>query len=204
MSSVAPRPTRRAELTRRRILDATRELLESRGGASWSMDEVAARADLTRMTVYRYFPSRTKLLLATVRHVDTEEDARGRFAVVHHCRSGAEALDRWVEVWVNYVPRIHRLAQALLVARASDQAAAAAWRDRTEFLRDGCKRIVAWLRKDGMLASELDVETGADLMWVLVSVQVWDALTQERSWTPERYGAHLRLLLRAALLRTEQ
>jgi hypothetical protein len=70
-----------------------------------------------------------------------------------------------------------------------------------DHLRDGCRRIVAWLHDDGLLASELDVDTAADLMWVLVSVQVWDALTQGRSWGPERYRAHLRRVVRSALLR---
>jgi AcrR family transcriptional regulator len=200
MSSTASGPGRRSTSTRRRILEGSRAILESRGGSAWSVDEVAREADLTRMTVYRYFPSRTELLLATVRHVDAEEDVAGRFAVVGECHSGPEALDRWVQIWVDYVPRVHRLAQALLAARASDPAAAAAWDDRMAFLRDGCRRIVSWLEKDGLLARELDIETATDLMWALVSIQVWDALTEERSWTPERYGAQLRSLLRAVLL----
>ncbi len=40
-----------------------------------------------------------------------------------------ELLDRSVEVWGNYIPEIYGLAKALLIARETDDATAAAWDD---------------------------------------------------------------------------
>jgi AcrR family transcriptional regulator len=176
-------------------MDATRTLLETRGGGPWTMDEVAAAAGVTRMTAYRHFGSRSELLLATVRHVDVEEDATGRFAMLANAPSAADAVERWVDIWTEYVPRIHRLAQALLAARAQDPAAAEAWADRMAFLRDGCRRIVTRLDREGRLAAGLDVEQAADLMWAVASIQLWDALTVERGWTAEQYRTHIKRLL---------
>jgi AcrR family transcriptional regulator len=48
--------------TRQRILLAARDLLVSRGVRRVSMDEVAAAAGVTRMTVYRYFGDRESLV----------------------------------------------------------------------------------------------------------------------------------------------
>ena len=59
--------TRRASAaaqTRRRIIDATRELHSERGIAATSWDEIAARAGVGVGTVYRHFPSLDELIPA--------------------------------------------------------------------------------------------------------------------------------------------
>src|ERR687885_370284 len=68
---MSPRPyqrTRRAaaaEETRARVLAAARELLGASGGLTgFSLDAVAAAADVARMTVYYQFDSRRGLLEA--------------------------------------------------------------------------------------------------------------------------------------------
>jgi AcrR family transcriptional regulator len=59
--------TRRASAaaqTRRRIIDATRELHGEQGIAATSWDDIAARAGVGVGTVYRYFPSLDELIPA--------------------------------------------------------------------------------------------------------------------------------------------
>jgi AcrR family transcriptional regulator len=53
-----------AAQTRRRIIDATRELHTERGIAATSWDEIAARAGVGVGTVYRHFPSLDELIPA--------------------------------------------------------------------------------------------------------------------------------------------
>ncbi len=55
--------------TRQRILVAARDLLVARGVRRVSMDEVAAAAGVTRMTVYRYFGDRESLVEAAFLHL---------------------------------------------------------------------------------------------------------------------------------------
>jgi AcrR family transcriptional regulator len=63
----AYRQTSRAEATRRtreRILDATDELFQGDSGAALTLEQVAAGADTTVMTVLRHFGSRDGLIAA--------------------------------------------------------------------------------------------------------------------------------------------
>jgi AcrR family transcriptional regulator len=67
------RPAQRRR-TRRAILDATAELLRS--GTEPSVNEVALAADVSRRTVYLYYPSLDQLFLdATVGILNTDVDA---------------------------------------------------------------------------------------------------------------------------------
>lgn len=58
---------RHAEATRNAILQAARELLLQRRNTDFSIQEVADRAGMAHRTVYRYFPTRQELVIATAR-----------------------------------------------------------------------------------------------------------------------------------------
>jgi AcrR family transcriptional regulator len=193
MSTPATRSTQQA------ILEACRSVVEEARPQSWTMEDVAERAGVTRMTVYRHFSSRAQLLVATVRHVDEVERVRERFASVGDSPDPRRALSRWVEVWVAYIPHVHRLALALLAARHSDVAAAEAWDDRMASLREGVGLIIAWLDREGILRPDLSIDVATDLMWAIASVQVWDALTRDRGWSSDRYRTHIEAALRSTL-----
>lgn len=49
---------------RKAILTAARELIQERGGPSFSVDELASRADVARRTVFNHFPSLDDVLVA--------------------------------------------------------------------------------------------------------------------------------------------
>lgn len=191
--------TPKTERTRKAILESARRLIEQAGPDQWTMEQVADEADVTRMTVYRYFPSRTELLVATVRHVDDVEGAAQRFEDVHQASSGIDALEAWARAWANYIPRIAPVAKALLAARGNDQDAAKAWEDRMAALRQGPAHIVKRLDQDGSLPDELDAATATDVMWAVASVQVWDALTGDRGWSTAKYQSQLSRTLRRIL-----
>lgn len=190
--------TPKAERTRNSILESARRLIEG-NPLQWTMEDVAAAAGVTRMTVYRYFPSRTDLLIETVRHVDEVEGAEKRFAEVLKSASGIEAIEAWTRVWIDYIPHIAPMAKALLSARNHDEAAARAWEDRMAALRRTSLHICKWLESDGTLAEHLSIDSGADLMWAIGSVQVWDALTNERRWPARKVQQHLSSTLTRAL-----
>lgn len=65
----APATTRHAEATRTAILDAAVALFLERHSNAFSVQEVADRAGLTHRTVYRYFPTREDLWVATLQHL---------------------------------------------------------------------------------------------------------------------------------------
>jgi len=51
---------------RARIMSACRELSQARGFHSMSMDDLAARAGVSKRTVYRYFPGKEAVIEATM------------------------------------------------------------------------------------------------------------------------------------------
>jgi hypothetical protein len=131
---------------------------------------------------------------------DADEGSAARFTVLTRCTSGLEALECWVEVWTDYLPRIHPVARALLAARTTEADAAQAWTDRATTLRRSTRRVTQWLHDDGVLARHLTVDTATDLMWALASVPIWEALTEERHWSAERYRRELTTALERILV----
>lgn len=59
--------------TRARLLDAATKHFAERGLRDTSLDDVAAAAGVTRQGLLHYFPSKTDLLLAVLKHRDRED-----------------------------------------------------------------------------------------------------------------------------------
>lgn len=83
-----------------RILAATAEVLARRGTTKLSMAEVAAQADLSRMTVYRFFPSKDELIAAFTRY-ETAQLEKALSAVTSGL-DGTERLDATLRFLVDY------------------------------------------------------------------------------------------------------
>ncbi|MDX1616511.1 MAG: TetR/AcrR family transcriptional regulator [Candidatus Promineifilaceae bacterium] len=189
--------------TRRRILEATWRLMETGPGRGVRMQDIAAAAEVSRQALYLHFASRTDLLIATVQYVDEKLGFNEQMQAVFDAPDSRTALAVFIKFWASYVPQIHGVAGALLAARASDQAAATAWRNRMEGLRRICGWLVDRLAREGQLASEWLPAKAADMLWALISVQLWVGLTVERGWTSEAYATHLSRVARRALLAEE-
>ena len=187
--------------TRTRILGATWRLIEERGGRGVRMRDVADAAGVSRQAVYDHFGSRAELMVATARYGDEvrglEERLRGYRAAV----SGVERLEAFIEFWGNYIPEIHGIARALLAARESDEAVAAAWDDRMRVVQEACRDIVGRLQRDGMLAPGWSPEEAGEMLWSLLSIGNWENLTLERGWPVSRYVTRMQELTRRAFVR---
>ena len=87
--------------TRRRIVDATRELHTEQGIAATSWDDIAARAGVGVGTVYRHFPSLDELIPACGEismQVVALPDPRGVRALFDGIDEPAERVERLVRV----------------------------------------------------------------------------------------------------------
>ena len=116
--------------------------MEERSGRGVRMRDVAGAAGVSRQAVYDHFGSRADLMVATVRHGDEVLGLDGRLRRYRAANGGAERLGAFVEFWGNYVPEIHGIARALLAARETDEAVAAAWDDRMGVVYEACRDIV--------------------------------------------------------------
>ncbi|WP_286800212.1 TetR/AcrR family transcriptional regulator [Oceanicaulis sp. UBA2681] len=189
--------------TRTRILNACHTLLVSDTGASTRMSDIAKAAGLSRQAVYLHFKTRAELLIALTRHIDEVEDVTGRLAPSRAATSGLERLDAYIEAWGGYIPIIYPVARALMAMAPSDEAADLAWTDRMTAMRQGCDAAIHALAADGDLRPELDAQKAADLLWAILSVRNWEALTLSCGWPQAQYLHHMKALTRNYLCSKE-
>jgi hypothetical protein len=102
------------------------------------------------------------------------------------------------------VPEIHGIAMALLAARETDEAVAAAWDDRMGVVYEACRDIVERLHRDGTLASGWSLEEAADVLWTMLSIRSWESLVLERGWPVRRYVGRMQELTKRAFVRGSQ
>ena len=185
--------------TRRRILQATWELIEELG-SSFKLSDVADRGGVSRQAVYLHFGDRAGLLIAVVQYIDETLGLTALAAHIFDAPTGGEALQRMVEVRSDYASKIDPVAQVFDVARYQDEAIAAAWRDRMEFRRVVNRTIIQRIADEGQLAEGWTVDTAADVCYSVTMPGLWRELTRELGWTPEQYAENITRLLRRSLL----
>jgi AcrR family transcriptional regulator len=200
-----PRPYRlgqreaASEQTRARILAAARELLiTSDGFAAFSMDAVARRADVARMTVYHQFGSKIGLLEALCDLLAAGGGMETGMGVAFQQPDPWAALERYVAQFGQLWAADRILTRRLRALAALDPDFAQVIRARDEWRRQGLTvllgRLPGW--------SDAPVEARATMvnaLFTLLSFEFFDTLAgPERelaALAPEVYR-----LARAALL----
>jgi len=198
MSTVAV-PAYGDPVTRKRILDAAWVLLEQRGSGV-RMADIADRAGVSRQAVYLHFRDRVSLFTAVADHIDV---SFGRDRLREHvfgAPSGRESLRRWIETMSWYTAKIEPVTRVLELAAESDEALAAAWRDRMTGRRGHMRRIVERIAADGQLARGWTVEAATELAFTVTLPGPWRVLTGVFGWSTERYAADIARMLERALL----
>lgn len=186
--------------TRTRILQTTVKILEAQGGQGVRMGDIAKATGISRQAVYLHFASRTELLVATTRYLDQQLDVDSRLAASRAATSGVQRLVLFIETWGNYIPEIYGVAKALMLAQTTDEAAAAAWRDRMAAVRDGCRAAVEAIHADHHLATGWTPEQATDALWTLLSVSNWEALTRDCGWSNQQYVERMQQMAARILL----
>lgn len=165
--------------------------MEDQPGHGVRMSDIAKAAGISRQAVYLHFPARADLLIATTRYVDEVLDVDARLEPVRNAATGIERLDLFIALWGEHVQQIYGVARALLSMRETDEAAAAAWDERMNAVRDGCRACIEALDRDQTLSPSWTVETATDMLWAMLSIRTWEQLTMERGWTQKEYVSRL-------------
>ena len=186
---------RSVEAGRERILKAARELLTDDDAEAFSIDAVARRAGVARMTIYNQFESRAGLLEALFDSL-AANGPFGRMADVFRQEDPIAALDEYVAIFGRFWT-MHRGAHRRLRAAAMhDAELAAAIESRNERRRKG---ITEMLRRLGDRARPVVPRTEVvNVLHVLLSFDTFNELAGE-SRTPEDIIPMMRRLTRAVL-----
>ena len=182
---MSPRPYRlgqrqvAADETRARVLAAARTQLARE--TSFSIDAVARRADVARMTVYYQFGSKRGLLEALF-------DLLAARGGLHQLPSAFQqsdpkvALDRLIEIFAHFWSSDRVVMRRLRAMAALDPELDQVLRERSEGLRNGLHVIVSRLPKSGVPIGET-----VDLLFALTSFENFDLLAG-KARTPEEVG----------------
>lgn len=94
-----PSRRRRKEARPQELLDAALDLFVEKGFAATKIDDVAARAGVSKGTVYLYFPSKEELLKAVIRHNLSLTIAQGVDIVAQFEGSTTELMHLVANTW---------------------------------------------------------------------------------------------------------
>jgi AcrR family transcriptional regulator len=187
--------------TRRKIVEAAAKLLLESHGQGVRMADIAKASGVSRQAVYLHFLSRGELMIAAVRHLDDVYGLDERLVAFRAATTGVEILEAFVDFWGNYIPKIYGVAKALMAAREEDEAASAAWDDRMNSVRSGCRQAIETLKREERLRPEWGVEESVDMMWAQLSIENWERLTVDRGWTVEEYVERMKRMMRQVFVR---
>lgn len=185
--------------TRKKILEAASKLLLESNGKGVRMSDIARATGVSRQAVYLHFESRSELMIAAVRYLDDVHGLAERVRRFNETRSGVEKLNEFVEFWGHHVRAIYGVAKALMALRETDDAAAAAWDDRMNSVRAGCRETIDALKRDGALSRDWTEEEAADLLWAMLSIPTWERLTIECGWSDQKYVKRMQEILKRIL-----
>ncbi|MEK8048112.1 TetR/AcrR family transcriptional regulator [Ideonella margarita] len=90
---------RRKDARPQELLDAAMALFVEKGFAATKSEEVAARAGVSKGTLYLYFPSKEELLKAAIRHTLSADIAAGAQMAEAHTGSCSELLQDVMSAW---------------------------------------------------------------------------------------------------------
>ena len=179
---MSPRPYRlgqrqaSTEQTRARIITAARELLMAADGFSgFSIDAVARKADVARMTVYHQFGSKIGLLEALSDSL-AAHGGMEQLADAFRRPEPLDAMDEYLTVFSRFWNSDRLVTRRLRALAALDPDFEQVVRARDERRRQGLRVIVGRLvEKYGRPAAEAFDET-VDVLYTLLSFESFDTL----------------------------
>lgn len=193
------KPKSISDETKHAILEAAWALISERGRTDVAMAEVAARAGVSRQTVFYAFGGRSGLLLAMVRHRDTTTDHVSRLrSIMGEPDPGPETLLRFAGIWLDYLPVIYPVGILLDAASLSDSEAAAAWNDRMiGALLGGFRNLLSAVHKSHPLSGQPD--RLAEAIWALLHPTMYRRLVVECRWSNAQFSRHQLDLVRVVI-----
>jgi AcrR family transcriptional regulator len=178
---------RHADDTRRRIVEATRRLLQHEGYAGMTIEAIAQRAEVSAQSVYAIFKSKTGILIAlldqstfgaeyeevvkqTLTASDPETRLRLAAGVARQIRSAQSAVFDLMRGAGVVAPELARLEQQ---------------RERLRYEKE--KSMITFLRDSGKLRPGVSHQSARDIFWMLSGGDVYRMLVRERRWSPQKY-----------------
>lgn len=168
---------RQAEVTatRQRIVTAARGLFAEEGFHRVSIDEVARRAGVARVTVYQHFGSKLGLLDAVVSDIEVGGDA-GAIVAAANIPDPLEAVRTAMAEGCRFWASAHTLARKLLGLAAVDPETRSVLAGREERRLALITSVVERLATQKLLRAGCSRQRAVDVLYLLTSFEAFDQL----------------------------
>lgn len=160
--------------TRRSIVEAAMQLVAA--GSSPTIDDIAAAADVSRRTVYMYFPSLDQLLVDATLGALSQREVDAAIGEAESEDDPAARLEALVRAVQSMSPEVERLGRSLIRLTVEDGAG----ERRDEASRRGFRRV-EWIEAalEGV-GDEVPMERFDRLVAALTMVIGWEAVIVQR------------------------
>ncbi|MEU7995102.1 TetR/AcrR family transcriptional regulator [Micromonospora sp. NPDC049060] len=195
----------RSRQTRRRILQAAYELFVDQGYGATTLQGVAERAGVSVQTIYFAFGNKPSLLKELVDVTIAGDDEpvptlqRAWFLDAVAADTAEAQLRAHVRGTCEVLQRVAPIMDVLRAAGGQDPSLAGLWQQdsdpRLEVQTAAARSLLA---KPGARA-QLSVEDAADVLFGLLSPELYLLFVRDRGWTPERWQQWAHDTLRAQL-----
>lgn len=192
-SRVGTRREQQARATRRRIVEAAAELFVREGYAATTLDAIAERSGVAVQTVYFHFRNKRTVLKEVVdvaavgddlpvallerpwmARLRAEPDARGAVAI-------------WSQESAAIFARVAPILRIVRDAASSDPDMAEQWETNQQQRRTAHRVLAQHLADRGALRAGMSVQEATDVLFTLISLEVYVLLTVECGWAPSRW-----------------
>lgn len=203
----ASRRAEQARATRRRIIEGARELFLEQGYAATTLDQIAARAGVAVQTVYFHFGNKRTVLKEVMDVLAVGDDAPGPVLdrpwvqQVRDEPDARRALGIWLQNGRAIFGRVAPMLSIVRDAAGADPEMAEQWRTNQHQRYLAHRTLAEILAAKKALRPGLTVQDAADIIFTLLSPEVYLLLTAERGWSPAQWQDWLTGTIAQAVLR---
>jgi AcrR family transcriptional regulator len=182
-----------AVATRRRVVEAAGRLFIEHGYAATTLRQIADGAGVAVQTVYFHFGNKRTVLkeVADVAAVGDDQPValldRPWVDELRTASGGSETVAVWLRTSREIFGRVAPILRIVRDAAGSDPEMAAQWEINQQQRHTAHRALAEILDAKGALRPGLTVDEAADILFALVSLEVYVLLTVERGWAPERW-----------------
>ncbi|MFE1437455.1 TetR/AcrR family transcriptional regulator [Streptomyces sp. NPDC058739] len=184
---------KKAQETRRRIIDAAGALFVEQGYGATKLQEIADRAGVAVQTIYFVFRNKTTLLKELVDVAIAGDDEpvatmdRPWFTEVLAAPTAESALTGLLDDTRRTLERVAAINEMVHAAAATDPEIRELWGDRTDPRYTVMSTVAESLTQKPGFRSSVPADEAADIIYAVLSPELYLVLTRDRAWTPVKW-----------------
>jgi AcrR family transcriptional regulator len=190
----SPLRVQQADSTRRSVLDAARELFVAQGYGATTLDQIAARAGVSKPTVFSAVGNK-QTVLSVVRDVamagDDEKFSMVQRPLAEQIRQEPDAhraVELLADLFAGVGRRYAQIDEVLRgAAHSGEPGLRELWQTSEEQRLTGARIWATTLAGKGRFRDGMDVDTATDLLWLHMAPDQYHRLVHVRGWSDDRF-----------------